>query len=386
MTNGVQDEAWEIQAEEAREFLSQWDNATIEPLSWQPTLLIPAAQGSFGYEPTNPILANGLKGASLYLQRLRSQSGAPYIFHRLGSRVIPTLPHPLDVYELLAMDATHWAILYLYPYAPNRSWKAPANFFIEPWDDESSPMLKVPRHGIISIRAEDFPETLPGEYRVVLMLNGMSQKEAAVFAMALQNVIAMGLDRLKRARDTRRITEELASLTMFSILKGGSVQSFINHQREAEDPSAPQTIEVALYEADAFMMSKKHQAAAAAYMQVIARLNDEHGIRAALALAHSLDQAGLALAYTGRAEAGLENLNRALQVIETRLAGEDELKINVFYNLTCVGTLANRLDEAFDSAKACIALQPSAAADMMVDQDLAALRKDPRFLRLLQGK
>src|SRR3990170_2002656 len=72
---------------------------------------IPGSYGQFGFDPPNPIPVNGPFGETCYLNRLRSKSGVGLFYHRLGSVWSSISKHPLDQYELVAMDASEWVTL-----------------------------------------------------------------------------------------------------------------------------------------------------------------------------------------------------------------------------------------------------------------------------------
>src|SRR5689334_3189358 len=76
----------------------------------------PDSTGRFGYDATNPIPVNGIFGEVVYLNTLRARSGAGVFYHRLGSNRTAVSPHPVDRYEVVAVDASQWATLYLSPY------------------------------------------------------------------------------------------------------------------------------------------------------------------------------------------------------------------------------------------------------------------------------
>jgi len=56
-----------------------------------------------------------------------------------------------------------------------------------------------------------------------------------------------------------------------------------------------------------------------------------------------------------------------------------------FYNLACSYSLLGNLDEALKAFKKAVKLGYKDIAYALVDEDLQALRKDPRFKRFLAG-
>lgn len=85
----------------------------------------------------------------------------------------------------------------------------------------------------------------------------------------------------------------------------------------------------------------------------------------------------LAELYTqaGRAEDGL----RLDRILATVCPEESE----VWYNLGCSYALTGRLDQAFEALEKAVGLGYADYAWMARDKDLAGLRDDPRFQRLV---
>jgi len=133
----------------------------------------PDATGSFGVSPTNPIPVNGHNGTFVYLSRLRSKSGVGFMWHRLGSEETPPYPKPIDVYELVAIDASEWRKLYFGIYHHRRSTMAPDGLTLLPWSqmkDIERVMAKTgfPGH---NQKVENFPFGLPAIIEKSEMLN-----------------------------------------------------------------------------------------------------------------------------------------------------------------------------------------------------------------------
>lgn len=78
---------------------------------------------------TAPIPVNGVYGELSYLSLLRTRSGAPFAFHRIGSSRTP-LGLVADIYELLALDLSFRARLYFDIYNRNRSKQCPKGMMI----------------------------------------------------------------------------------------------------------------------------------------------------------------------------------------------------------------------------------------------------------------
>ena len=94
---------------------------------------VPNGYGDFGTSVTNPIPVNGPLGEVVYLNRLRSRSGAAFLYHRLGSFDTPLYTRKIDAYELVAADASEWLTLYFDMYHLRRSTKAPSGTQILSW-------------------------------------------------------------------------------------------------------------------------------------------------------------------------------------------------------------------------------------------------------------
>ena len=99
---------------------------------------IQGASGPFGECETNPIPVNGQIGANVYLSNLRSRTGVCFFWHCLGSAQSSIYPYPIDVYELVAADATEWRKLYFGMYHRRRSQKVPEGLSLTPWKMKNS--------------------------------------------------------------------------------------------------------------------------------------------------------------------------------------------------------------------------------------------------------
>ena len=93
---------------------------------------VPGGHGAFG-SVTNPIPVNGPIGEIKYLGKLRARTGFAFFFHRLGSTSGPTSNNSIDIYEVVSLDATHWATLHFDLYHPRRSNLAPEGFQLVPF-------------------------------------------------------------------------------------------------------------------------------------------------------------------------------------------------------------------------------------------------------------
>lgn len=122
----------ELTPEEHFEFiLALIDDETLQNKSVNEFLALQMSMGSdsnsnltidssFGWEPENPIPVNGPFGERTYLSRLRTKSGIPFFFHRLGST-----HGTVDIFELVAFDGSEQATLYLDMYHMQRCHSSP---------------------------------------------------------------------------------------------------------------------------------------------------------------------------------------------------------------------------------------------------------------------
>jgi hypothetical protein len=124
---------------------------------------IPGGNGRFGFDGTNPIPVNGPVGETVYLNRLRGKSGIGFFYHRLGTVRATFIDAVIDRFELVALDASEWAILNLCPYFPRRSLKAPAGMSLARWRDANAAQRFMLKHDSFGRRkyVENFPLDLP---------------------------------------------------------------------------------------------------------------------------------------------------------------------------------------------------------------------------------
>ena len=62
---------------------------------------------------TNPIPCRTMLGSTAYLRRLRTMDGAKVSHERLGSTMSDVSPHPIDIYEISAIDGGGTVNLYV---------------------------------------------------------------------------------------------------------------------------------------------------------------------------------------------------------------------------------------------------------------------------------
>lgn len=133
----------------------------------------PESSGPFGESITNPIPVNGHIGTFTYLSRLRSKSGVGFMWHRLGSEESNVYPHPVDIYELVAIDASEWRTLYFGIYHRHRSTMAPKDLTLVPWSQMSDIERVMAKTGFPghNQRVENFPFGLPDQIEQSKLLN-----------------------------------------------------------------------------------------------------------------------------------------------------------------------------------------------------------------------
>jgi hypothetical protein len=92
------------------------------------------SKGAFGITKSNPIPVNGVIGEVCYINRLRAKTGVGFFYHRLGSMINPINNKSIDQFELVAVDASEWFIIYLSPYYSRRSTKTPTGLTLLSWN------------------------------------------------------------------------------------------------------------------------------------------------------------------------------------------------------------------------------------------------------------
>jgi hypothetical protein len=125
---------------------------------------LPGASGALGTSPTNPVPVNGTTGVLAYLNRLRNPRGSGFLYHRLGKGRTPVCDSPVEVYELVATDASQWLRLHFAPLHERRSILAPKGLGLVSWhelDGQWQILAKLPVQGVTE-KAPDFPLDLPG--------------------------------------------------------------------------------------------------------------------------------------------------------------------------------------------------------------------------------
>ncbi|MEP6810677.1 MAG: hypothetical protein ABI992_10570 [Chthoniobacterales bacterium] len=119
---------------------------------------LPNATGDFGRSSENPIPVNGVTGTLRYFWKLRLPSGPASYFHRICSAHSKLTSQPIDVYETVSVDATHWDVLFFDIYHPRRSNVAPRGFYLFPYDKRVG---DIPSPAGVTFQLESFPHDLP---------------------------------------------------------------------------------------------------------------------------------------------------------------------------------------------------------------------------------
>ena len=152
---------------------------------------ISGSEGPFGRYPTNPIPVNGPNGETVYINRLRSRTGVGFFYHRLGTVKSSVSQNNIDQYELVALDASEWNILYFSPYFPRRSVKTPEGMSLVPWrsmDKMSKIMVKIDNVGS-HFYVENFPNSLPDVIEESDQLNSITPGIGKAMAKKIQNML-----------------------------------------------------------------------------------------------------------------------------------------------------------------------------------------------------
>jgi len=158
--------------------------------------------GNFGYEPTNPIPVNGPVGETVYINRLRGKSGVGFMYHRLGSVQSPPANHPLDHFELVALDASERHELFFDLYYFRRSTKVPEGLSLLPWsqmDEQFRMMSKLSAFGT-NMRVDDFPFGLPKCIEASRELSSISPGLGRAMANRVREALKRHEDKWSRAQ------------------------------------------------------------------------------------------------------------------------------------------------------------------------------------------
>ena len=92
---------------------------------------VPGGKGRFGYEASNPIPVAGIQGESLYLSRLKTESGERLLYRHNGSCYAANSANELDRFTLARADGTIECELYLDKFHVGNSQKVPQGLMLE---------------------------------------------------------------------------------------------------------------------------------------------------------------------------------------------------------------------------------------------------------------
>ncbi len=98
-------------------------------------------RGEFGKNPNNPIPVNGPVGEIIYLSRLRTGTGIPLMFQRIGS--LEAEVGIVDRYQVLSIDGKVNTLLYLSLVHPRKSTRAPENYILDKGLHPKNPIFGV---------------------------------------------------------------------------------------------------------------------------------------------------------------------------------------------------------------------------------------------------
>lgn len=119
---------------------------------------VSGASGPFGHSFNNPIPANGQLGTYKYFTKLRSASGKPVLFHRLGSMSSQVSKYSIDSYEVVGTDGEGWDIIFIDMYHPRRSNKAPDGYTLAQYNPRTGDQ---PVGLGVDVFCPNFPYDLP---------------------------------------------------------------------------------------------------------------------------------------------------------------------------------------------------------------------------------
>jgi hypothetical protein len=152
---------------------------------------LPGASGPFGESADSPIPVNGPEGEVIYLNQLRCKNGCGFLWHRIGSSTTAGPSKNLDIYELVALDASEWRRLYFSMYHPRRSTLTPAGLHLRSWkslSDIERVFAKCTGFGSTSY-VENFPFGMSDAAARDEQLNSISPGVGASVAKRVQDIL-----------------------------------------------------------------------------------------------------------------------------------------------------------------------------------------------------
>ena len=91
---------------------------------------IPGGFGEYGITITNPVPVNGIPSSGKYLSRLVTSDGLNIKWNRLGSGCADNIDNPIDIYVITDEKGQSRDTIYISPYHPSTSNKAPKGYRI----------------------------------------------------------------------------------------------------------------------------------------------------------------------------------------------------------------------------------------------------------------
>lgn len=92
---------------------------------------IPGGYGEFGLSINNPVPVNGIMSSERYLSRLITSDGLSIKWNRLGSGGADNIDNPIDIYNITDEKGNKRPTIYISPYHPSTSNKAPKGYNIK---------------------------------------------------------------------------------------------------------------------------------------------------------------------------------------------------------------------------------------------------------------
>ena len=89
---------------------------------------IPGGYGEFGLSINNPVPVNGILSSDKYLSRLLTSDGLAIKWTRLGSSRADNIDNPIDIYDITDERGSKRDKIYISPYHPSTSNKAPKGY------------------------------------------------------------------------------------------------------------------------------------------------------------------------------------------------------------------------------------------------------------------
>ena len=89
---------------------------------------IPEGKGEFGICISNPVPINGISANESYLKKLITSDGMTISWKRKGSGLAENIDKPIDIYSIIDSSGSERPTIYISPYHPSTSTKAPVGY------------------------------------------------------------------------------------------------------------------------------------------------------------------------------------------------------------------------------------------------------------------